>query len=588
LSTVARTVQLINFEFDGNTYKALRRRETDDLPNGVVGTAHWRHLGKGHRNTGYYLVQGDDEKPIEFLNNQWFEIFWHENNWYTAADASIPIENDLGLGWWSTEDQEYVLRQQASGFITLGEQETSAEPSSRATEYAGPSSRAQDTAGPSSSTAETGPSSFAQEPRQGRLAALGIAPLATGTQQSETMDPSAPAQIAAANLGGVQQQQAPRESNGRLDGTPPAWFQGDRSTSEIFLREFRIYRNLNPEAPVMKNPYQRVNLALSRIRGSKVNEWVDEQLRALDAKTTGRNAMARTDEVLWTEFETDFRRAYTNSTEQLDAHQSIKRLKMNGEDLDTYVAMFKTLARKANYDLDAIGTLDIFQEGLPRRLWEKIIGRDTTPDTFNEWVSAAQKEQQKFLVLKGKGMGGTGTYNLRRDGWRRILWGNQPRHQQRRQSDGVVPMDVDVAEVTVVEDSGTSGTEYIRALTCYNCNQEGHYAKECPRGNAGCYNCGRRGHNARDCRSPRNFGTGAGNRSGTPGTFGTRTRGAGTRFGTSRGPTGTSGNHTGTPQNAQRPSAHARLMDLRGLQDEEKEDLMEAALAEDAEGKKGF
>jgi hypothetical protein len=119
LSTVARTVQLINFEFDGNTYKALRRRETDDLPNGVVGTAHWRHLGKGHRNTGYYLVQGDDEKPIEFLNNQWFEIFWHENNWYTAADASIPIENDLGLGWWSTEDQEYVFASASVGIYHI-------------------------------------------------------------------------------------------------------------------------------------------------------------------------------------------------------------------------------------------------------------------------------------------------------------------------------------------------------------------------------------------------------------------------------------------------------------------------------------
>jgi hypothetical protein len=172
--------------------------------------------------------------------------------------------------------------------------------------------------------------------------------------------------------------------------------------------------------------------------------------------------MARTDEVLWTEFETDFQRAYTNSTEQLDMYQSIKHLRMNGKDLDTYVAMFKTLARKANYDLDAIGTLDIFQEGLPRHLWEKIIGRDTTPDTFQEWVSAAQKEQQKFLVLKGKGMRGeTSTYNLRRDGWCRILWGNQPQHQQRWQSDGVVPIDVDVAEVTVIEDSSTSGTEYI-------------------------------------------------------------------------------------------------------------------------------
>jgi hypothetical protein len=49
----------------------------------------------------------------------------------------------------------------------------------------------------------------------------------------------------------------------------------------------RIYWNLNPEVLVMKNPYQRVNLALLCIRGSKVNEWVDEQLRALDAKTIG-------------------------------------------------------------------------------------------------------------------------------------------------------------------------------------------------------------------------------------------------------------------------------------------------------------
>jgi hypothetical protein len=61
-------------------------------------------------------------------------------------------------------------------------------------------------------------------------------------------------------------------------------FTGDRSLSDTFMRDFKIYKIMNPLADVMKQPYARVAMALSLIRGPKVNNWVDEQLNDLELK----------------------------------------------------------------------------------------------------------------------------------------------------------------------------------------------------------------------------------------------------------------------------------------------------------------
>jgi Retrotransposon gag protein len=129
-----------------------------------------------------------------------------------------------------------------------------------------------------------------------------------------------------------------------LQGTTPTIFTGDRSLSETFMRDFKIYKIMNPLADVMKQPYARVATALSLIRGPKVNNWVDEQLKDLELKV---RTMPRSDETLWTNFETAFADAFTDTAKREDAYQKLKHLKMKDELVDDYIMTFNSLAAKA-------------------------------------------------------------------------------------------------------------------------------------------------------------------------------------------------------------------------------------------------
>ena len=81
------------------------------------------------------------------------------------------------------------------------------------------------------------------------------------------------AEIAAA---AVSQNTVSNGGNGKLEGTAPTTFEGDWSKAQDFLREFQIYQNINSKARCMTIPFKRVSVALTRIRGPLVNDWVAE------------------------------------------------------------------------------------------------------------------------------------------------------------------------------------------------------------------------------------------------------------------------------------------------------------------------
>jgi Retrotransposon gag protein len=127
------------------------------------------------------------------------------------------------------------------------------------------------------------------------------------------------------------------------------------------MRDFKIYKIMNPLADVMKQPYARIATALSLIRGPKVDDWVDEQLKDLEQKV---RTIPRSDEMLWTEFEAAFMDTFTDTMKKEDAYQKLKHLKMKDELVDDYITTFNSLAAKAGWELNNAGMIDAFCSGL--------------------------------------------------------------------------------------------------------------------------------------------------------------------------------------------------------------------------------
>jgi len=104
----------------------------------------------------------------------------------------------------------------------------------------------------------------------------------------------------------------------------------------------------------MNHPYQRVALALSYIKGPKVDDWVAHETNELYYKVDGnrnantpRQATHHDDEAPWDDVVRDFEQAFADTASVEHAYADLTRLEMKVDEIDEYVARFEHLLTKA-------------------------------------------------------------------------------------------------------------------------------------------------------------------------------------------------------------------------------------------------
>jgi Retrotransposon gag protein len=185
-----------------------------------------------------------------------------------------------------------------------------------------------------------------------------------------------------------------------MKGAPPEIFNGDRSQTANFMLQFQIWWMVNNRAEAMINPFQRIALCLSFIRGKRVDKWVEERINQLQRAVVGDpTAMPPispthldTDERLWNAFGADFRSAFQDTAAEENAYAALKVLTMKDDQIDEYIAHFEVLLVKARWQRHEKGSMDMFFNGLTKNVQRRILSvYSVLPTSLDEWQSAARQ-----------------------------------------------------------------------------------------------------------------------------------------------------------------------------------------------------
>jgi hypothetical protein len=143
---------------------------------------------------------------------------------------------------------------------------------------------------------------------------------------------------------------------------------------------------LNNGVPGFKSPIQQVTLALTLIKGEKVNLWVQNMINTLRRLHLVHHNVPR----VWEQFEQAFKDKFIDSIRELQARIQLKQLKFKYPEIDEYIASFKNLIVHMGYNLACQETINLFLKGFNRN-------RNLLDKVFTLPVPVTYKSMKRLL-----------------------------------------------------------------------------------------------------------------------------------------------------------------------------------------------
>jgi hypothetical protein len=246
----------------------------------------------------------------------------------------------------------------------------------------------------------------------------------------------------------------------------PEPFDGTPEKLDIFIRE--LYLNFEEDAAYFNADHMRkIRFALSYMKAKFAAQWASRITGELEAGTRTYKD--------WDTFRTQLLTAFRDPNKKEAAQRRLEQLKQGTKPAAEFFVEFEENKSLAGYNDE--GYIALLKRNLSSQVLERIYALETIPTTYDQWKLYALRfdsHLREYQALKSGPMGPR-VWQSRNPNMSRVT--PQPSTPQQVSTQppqppmsGPQPMDVD-----------TTRGRPARVLTCFNCNEKGHIARNCPK-----------------------------------------------------------------------------------------------------------